>query len=339
MDPSLLRALVVGGTGYTGSEVVRLLLDHRRIGALAATSERQVGRPLRESCPWLATDLVLESFDPERVDVDVVFLCQSNGFAMRHAPRLLERTRVVDLSADFRLRDPSLYPIWYGFEHACPDLSPSPVYGLPELGDKAEIGKARLVANPGCYVTASLLALVPLQNAGLIDGIPIIDAKSGVSGAGRSKAETEFLLAELDGGMKAYGLAGHRHTPEIEQELGRPVRFTPHLLPFARGIHATIHVPLRPGLTDEDVRATWRAQYDGAPFVTVRESGFPSTKEALGSNRCVLAAAYDARTGLATLVSVLDNLVKGAAGQAVQNMNLMFGFGETEGLTAHGVWP
>lgn len=294
---------------------------------------------MRAACPWLATDLVLESFDGARVEADVAFLCQSNGVAMRLAPGLVDRTRVVDLSADFRLRNRALYPLWYGFEHACPEGAPPTVYGLPELGDRSAWRDARLIANPGCYVTASLLALAPLERSGLIAGTPIIDAKSGVSGAGRSKAETEYLLAELDGGMRAYALASHRHTPEIEQELGRTVRFTPHLLPFARGIHATIHVPLPPGATDREVRETWRAAYKGAPFVRVRDDGFPSTKETLGSNRCVLAAAFDERTGLATLVAVLDNLVKGAAGQAVQNMNLMFGFDEAEGLSAHGVWP
>lgn len=339
MAPSSLRALVVGGTGYTGAEVVRLLLGHPRIAGIAATSERQAGQPLRRACPWLATDIVLETFDPERVEADIVFLCQSSGMAMRVVPRMLDRTRVVDLSADFRLRDRALYPTWYGFEHACPAGTPPTVYGLPELGDRSAWARARLIANPGCYVTASLLALVPLQRSGLIEGTPVIDAKSGVSGAGRSKAETDYLLAELDGGMKAYALGRHRHTPEIEQELGRLVRFTPHLLPFARGIHATIHVPLRPGTTDRAIRDVWHDAYAGAPFVEVREEGLPSSKETLGSNRCVLAAAFDERTGLATLVSVLDNLVKGAAGQAVQNMNLMFGFDETAGLTPHGVWP
>lgn len=333
----LIRAAVVGATGYGGAEAVRLLSAHPQVEVVAATSARLAGTPLRNECPWLDTDLVLSAFDPEHLDADVALLCQEAGFAMQHAPQIAERMRVIDFSADFRLRDPSEYARWYGREHLRPEVEA--VYGLPELGSRSEIAQAKVIANPGCYPTATLLALVPLERAGLIEGVPVVDAKSGVSGAGRSRKETDFLLGELEGGFKAYGVTGHRHTPEIEQELGRVVRFTPHLLPFARGIHATCHVPLRPGADRAEVLQAWFEAYRDEPFVRIRGEGWPSTKEVRGTNACVLAAAFDERTGHAVLVSVIDNLVKGAAGQAVQNLNLMFGLDETAGLPTFGVWP
>lgn len=333
----MIRAAVVGATGYGGAEAIRLLLSHPGVELVAATSARLEGKTLRSECPWLDTDLVLSAFDPAGLEADVALLCQESGFAMRHAPLLLERMRVIDFSADFRLRDASEYARWYGRDHSCPAIEG--VYGLPELGNREAIAKARLVANPGCYPTATLLALAPLQRAGLIDGVPVVDAKSGVSGAGRSRHESDYLLGELEGGFKAYGVTGHRHTPEIEQDLGRTVRFTPHLLPFARGIHATCHVPLRPGSGLKEVREAWNAAYGAEPFVRVREEGWPSTKEVRATNACVLAAEFDERTGHAVAVSVIDNLGKGAAGQAVQNLNLMFGLDETAGLTTQGVWP
>lgn len=329
---------VVGATGYTGAEIVRLLAGHPNAEVAVVTSERQAGQPLRSSCPWLATDLVLTRFDPCGWEVDVVFLCQENGFAMHHAPSLAERSRVIDLSADFRLTDLAQYPAWYRLDHPG-GLEPWPVYGLTELADRRALGQARIVANPGCYPTASLLALMPLAEAGIVAGTPVIDAKSGVSGAGRSKQETDFLFSELAGGFKPYGVTGHRHTPEIEQQLGMTVRFTPHLLPIPRGICSTIHVPVTPGVNADTVRGLWRSRYEGRTCVAVLDEGFPSTKHVLGSNRCLLAAAVDERTGYAVLVSVIDNLVKGAAGQAIQNMNLMLGLPEETGLPLAGVWP
>ena len=328
---------MIGATGYGGAEVVRLLASHPEAGVVVATSSRLAGTPLRNECPWLDTGLVLSEFEADALDVDVALLCQEAGFAMEHAPRLAERMRVIDFSADFRLRDPSTYAQWYGHDHSRPEIGG--VYGLPELGSREEIAQAKIVANPGCYPTAALLALVPLERAGLIGGVPVVDAKSGVSGAGRSRQETDFLLGELEGGFKAYGVTGHRHTPEIEQELGRTVRFTPHLLPFARGIHATCHVPLSPGAGRKEVLGVWAEAYRNEPFIRIRSEGWPSTKEVRSTNSCVLAAAYDERTGHAVLVSVIDNLGKGAAGQAVQNLNLMFGFEEGSGLTTFGVWP
>ncbi len=333
----LIRVAVVGATGYGGAEAIRLLAAHPHVEVVAATSSRLEGKPLRDECPWLDTALVLSAFDADSLQADVALLCQESGFAMEHAPRLAERMRVIDFSADFRLRDPSKYAEWYGRDPARPEIQG--VYGLPELIGREPIAGAKIVANPGCYPTATLLALVPLERAGLIAGVPVIDAKSGVSGAGRSRKETDFLLGELEGGFKAYAVTGHRHTPEIEQGLGRTVRFTPHLLPFARGIHATCHVPLRAGSGREEVLAAWDAAYHSEPFVRVRADGWPSTKDVRGTNACVLAAAFDERTGHAVLVSVIDNLGKGAAGQAVQNLNVMFGLEETAGLTTFGVWP
>jgi N-acetyl-gamma-glutamyl-phosphate reductase len=221
-------------------------------------------------------------------------------------------------------------------DHTCPGYSPWPIYGLPELCDRREIASAQAVANPGCYVTATLLALVPLVRAGLVFGTPVVDAKSGVSGAGRSRSETEYLLGELHGGFKPYKTTRHRHTPEIEQLLGSPVHFVPHLLPVSRGICATVHVPSTAGV--EGIYDCWNSAYAGEPFVRTVASA-PSTKQVHGSNCCHLFADFDDRTGVAVLVSVIDNLVKGAAGQAVQNMNLMLGLPEIAGLPREGVWP
>jgi N-acetyl-gamma-glutamyl-phosphate reductase len=333
-----VRAAVVGATGYTGAEAVRLLSQHPSVEIVAVTSERQAGTPIKVACPWLECELDLTRFDADALDADVAFLCQSSSVAMKVVPSLAKRMKVVDLSADFRLSDASQYQEWYGTEHACPGFRPWPVYGLPELVDRTAIASAQVVANPGCYVTASLLALVPLKRAGLIAGTPVIDAKSGVSGAGRSRGETDYLLGELHGSFKPYKTTGHRHTPEIEQMFGGAVRFTPHLLPVSRGICATIHVQLAANKSAAVVLDCWSSAYQGEPFVRV-QSDPPSTKQVHGSNTCALFADFDERTGFAVLVSVIDNLVKGASGQAVQNMNLMFDLPETAGLQVAGVWP
>jgi len=328
---------VVGASGYGGAEIVRLLATHPCAEVTTVTSGRSAGRPLREECPWLATDLTLTSFDPATVEADFTFLCQESGFAMEHAATLVERTRVIDLSADFRLKDLEVFRRYYGREHLNPTLPSPAVYGLPELVDRREIEAAQLVANPGCFVTASLLGLVPFIRAGLVTGTPVIDAKSGVSGAGRSRKETEYLFSELDGGFKAYGVVGHRHTPEIEQLAGMPVRFTPHLIPMARGIEATLYVPVKETSRDA-LRELLRDFYRNEPFVAVQDTP-PNTKQVLGSNRTILFAEYDPRTGHAIVSSVLDNLVKGAAGQAIQNLNIMASLPETTGLPIHGFWP
>jgi N-acetyl-gamma-glutamyl-phosphate reductase len=327
------RVAVVGATGYGGSETIRLLARHPSFKVTVATSGRLAGRPLREECPWLGTDLVLERLDPNRLDVDFIVLAQENGFAMEHAAALLDRARVVDLSADFRLRDHNVYREYYGREHSRPDLQG--VYGLPELEDRNAIAGARLVANPGCYPTAALLALSPLK--GSILGVPVVDAKSGVSGAGRSRQETDYLFAELSSGMKAYGVARHRHTPEIEQGLGQTVRFTPHLVPISRGIHATCHLPVAE-TTVEILRERYWDAYRSENFVRIVPAP-PSTKQVQGSNRCDIFVDYDPRTSMAVVITVIDNLVKGMAGQAIQNLNLMAGLPETTGLPLDGQWP
>jgi N-acetyl-gamma-glutamyl-phosphate reductase len=335
---SKFSVAVVGASGYGGAEIVRLLSTHPCAEVKTVTSGRSAGKPLREECPWLGTDLVLSNFDPESLEADFVFLCLETGFAMEHAPKLMGRSRVIDLSADFRLTDHQIYAKYYGREHANPDLPSAAVYGLPELVDREEIAKAQLIANPGCYPTTTLLALMPLVRAGLVDGTPVVDAKSGVSGAGRSRKETEYLFSELSSGFKAYGVNGHRHTPEIEQMVGRPVRFTPHLIPAPRGLQATAHVPVK-GITDKtQLRGVYDEFYRSAKFVALQDAP-PSTKQVVGSNRCVMSVEYDDRTGYAVVCSVIDNLGKGAAGQAIQNMNLMAGLPEETGLPLHGVWP
>jgi N-acetyl-gamma-glutamyl-phosphate reductase len=257
---------------------------------------------------------------------------------MEHAAAILPQARIVDLSADFRLKDHAVYRRYYNREHLNPDLPSVPVYGLPELVDRDEIANARLIANPGCYPTASLLALMPLVKAGLVGGVPVIDAKSGVSGAGRSRKETDYLFSELSGGFKAYAPVGHRHTPEIAQLAGRPIRFTPHLIPAARGIEATAHVPLAKSLSKEELFDLYQKAYAHEPFVRMQKT-MPSTKQVMGSNRCDIAVEVDEETGYAVVFSVIDNLVKGAAGQAIQNMNLMIGAPEDTGLPKDGVWP
>jgi len=282
--------------------------------------------------------LILQEFVAASLEADVVFLCQEAGFAMEHAAALAPRAKVIDLSADFRLTDHALYEKTYGRPHLNPSLAKAPVYGLPELVDRELIADADVIANPGCYPTASLLALMPLVKAGLLTGVPVIDAKSGVSGAGRSRKESDYLFSELSGGFKPYAVVGHRHSPEIEQMAGCKVRFTPHLIPVARGIESTVHAPVKDGVDLALLQALYRDAYANEPFVTIQDAP-PSTKQVNGSNRCVIAPFFDAHTGYAVITSVIDNLVKGAAGQAIQNMNLMLGIAETTGLPKDGVWP
>ncbi len=336
---------IVGVSGYGGGELARLLARHPQARVVQVVSETFRGKPLRAAFPGLSGtpigDLVCDGKDVG-IDGDAVFLAQESGYAMQVAAGLLERgQRVIDLSADFRLRDPDTYRAFYKADPAPGHLMDEAVYGMPEL-DRASIPSARLIANPGCYVTASTLALAPLLRAGIVagDGI-VIDAKSGVSGAGRSKSDTVFRYSEANEALRPYGVGGvHRHTPEIEQNLGARVLFTPHLIPMTRGILATCYARLESGAGASDVHRTLEAAYADEPFVIVRAPGdWPSTKDVAGSNFCHLASTVDARTGMAVVVSVIDNLVKGAAGQAVQNFNLMFGLPETAGLEGGGLWP
>ncbi|HEX6542545.1 MAG TPA: N-acetyl-gamma-glutamyl-phosphate reductase [Ktedonobacterales bacterium] len=332
---------VVNGTGYGGVELLRLLRRHPVFEVVEVTARSEAGKRVAEVFPQLAgSDLVFG----ERVErADLVFVALPDDAAIEHVPELLSADhRVVDLSAAFRLRDWALYPRWYGYEHPAPALLESAVYGLAEWA-RASLPDARLVAVPGCYPTASLLPLLPLLAGHLIEPDVIVDAKSGVSGAGRTlRLSSHFSEANED--VTAYGLNGHRHMPEIRQQLeqaaGGTVRltFTPHLIPMTRGILATCYATPRPGVTLGDVRAALVGAYADAPCVRVVEQA-PHTKWALGANLCYIAPAWDVESGRLILVSAIDNLVKGAAGQAIQCANLMYGLDEAAGLPGEGVYP
>lgn len=340
----MIRVGIVGGTGYTGAELLRLLARHPQATPAVITSRSESGLPVAEMFPHLRGRLDLCFSEPDTgalAECDLVFFATPNGTAMKSVPELLERgTRVIDLAADFRLKDPALWERWYGMPHQCPDLLAETVYGLPEVNRDA-IRRARLIANPGCYPTAVTLGFLPLLEQRAIDPSWLIaDAKSGVSGAGR-KAETSLLMAEVGESFKAYSVSGHRHLPEITQNLQTfagievGLTFVPHLVPMIRGIEATLYARL----TDDslDLAALYQSRYAGEPFVDFMVSGSPDTRSVRGSNDCRIAVA---RQGDIVIVqSVIDNLVKGAAGQAVQNMNLMFGFDETLGLEAPAMLP
>ncbi|MFI5271662.1 MAG: N-acetyl-gamma-glutamyl-phosphate reductase [Ktedonobacterales bacterium] len=332
---------VVNGTGYGGVELLRLLASHPAFELIEATARSEAGTPVARTFPHLPDlDLVFT----ERVErAELVFIALPDAAAAEQVPPLLAAgRRVVDLSAAFRLRDAALYPRWYGYEHPAPALLESAVYGLPEL-DRGSLPTARLVACAGCYPTAALLALAPALCAGLIAPDVIVDAKSGLSGAGRTlKLGMHFSEANED--VAAYGLEGHRHRPEIAQELRRaaeaPVNltFTPHLVPMTRGILATCYAPLRDGVTAARVAAAYSEAYAAEPFVRLAGSA-PHTKWTLGSNRCFVYPTVDEQAGRLVVVSALDNLIKGAAGQAIQCANVMYGLPETAGLPAEGVFP
>jgi N-acetyl-gamma-glutamyl-phosphate reductase len=343
-----IRIGVVGASGYTGAELVRLLAHHPGAEVGLLTAERQAGKPLGVVFPHLAAldlpDLVTLA-EADWGQLDLVFCCLPHGTTHEVVLGFPEPLKVIDLSADFRLSDPEAYARWYGHPHRAPQLQGEAVYGLTELA-RESIRDARLVANPGCYPTAAQLPLVPLLEAGQIgaDDI-IIDAKSGVSGAGRAATEAN-LFAEVAEGIHAYGVAGHRHAPEIEQGLSRAakrevvVNFTPHLVPMNRGILATIYVKLADGTTADDLRETLRKRYAEEPFVGIVPVGVaPATRHVRGSNHCLIGVFPDRVPGRAILFAALDNLVKGASGQAVQNMNVMCGFPETAGLEQEPLFP
>ncbi len=346
----MVKVSVVGATGYVGVELVRLLSRHPDVRIVSVTSESHRGQPLGDVYPHLGRtdDLVLgESADGLAVGADVVFLALPHGLAMSLAPQALAAgARVIDLGADFRLRDPAAYSHWYEVAHSCPELLAEAVYGLPELR-RAEIAEARLLANPGCYPTAAILGLAPLLAAGWArqDGI-VIDAKSGVSGAGRSPS-LRVHFAEVNENLRPYGAGGkHRHLPEIEQELSRlagagvTVSFTPHLVPMTRGILCTMYVALQEERSAAEVWDLYAEFYRGEEFVRVLPPGrLPETKFALGSNLCFIGLALDEGARRLVVFSAIDNLVKGAAGQAIQNMNIMCGLPETAGLAAPAIYP
>ena len=343
----MIKVGVVGGTGYTGVELLRLLAGHPEAELVVITSRSEAGRPVSELFPNLRGSLDLAFSEPDIAQLsacDLVFFATPNGTAMGMTPQLLEAgVRVIDLAADFRLRQADQWEQWYGMPHACPQLLEQAVYGLPEVNRDA-VAQAQLVANPGCYPTAVQLGFLPLLETGLISSDQLIaDAKSGVSGAGR-KAATGSLLCEASENFKAYGVAGHRHLPEIRQGLeaasGAPVglTFVPHLTPMIRGIHATLYAQLLN--TGEDLQALFETRYRDEPFVDVLPAGaHPETRSVRGANHCRIAVHRPQQGNTVVVLSVIDNLVKGAAGQAVQNMNIMFGFQEQAGLADIALLP
>lgn len=337
---------IVGGTGYTGVELLRLLARHPEVTVKAITSRKEVGQSVADLFPSLRGHVDLAFSDPVAAGLsscDVVFFATPNGIAMEEARALVSAgVRIIDLAADFRIRDVPTWEKWYKMTHACPELVAEAVYGLPEV-NRALIRTARVLANPGCYPTAVQLGFLPLVEAGVVDVEHLIaDAKSGVSGAGR-KAELGSLFAEASDNFKAYGVPGHRHLPEISQGLSQAagkavgLTFVPHLTPMIRGIHATLYGRLT---QDVDLQALYEDRYASEPFVDVLPSGsHPDTRSVRASNTCRIAVHQPQGANTVVVLSVIDNLVKGAAGQAVHNMNLMFGFAETLGLEGLPVLP
>ena len=342
----MIKVGIVGGTGYTGVELLRLLAQHPHVELQAITSRGDAGTAVADMFPSLRGRIGLRFIDPKAADLencDIVFFATPNGIAMNQAGMLLDAgVRVVDLAADFRIKDLADWEKWYGMKHAAPELITEAVYGLPEV-NRDEIRSARLVANPGCYPTAVQLGFFPLVESGLVDVTHLIaDAKSGVSGAGR-KAEVHTLFSESSDSFKAYGVPGHRHLPEICQGLsiaaGKSVglTFVPHLTPIIRGIHATLYARVT---QEADFQALYEARYKAEPFVDVLPfASHPDTRSVRAANICRIALHRPQAGDTLVILSVIDNLVKGAAGQAVQNMNIMFGFDECAGLTQIPVLP
>ena len=335
---------IIGASGYTGAELLRLAAQHPDLDVVYATGDSQAGTAAATLYPSLAAAyprLVFETFDVARArGIDLVFLGLPHEASMALVPELVGHVGcVVDLSAAYRLKDRAKYPAYYGFEHDQPELLADAVYGLPEKY-RNELKGAGLVATPGCYVTAATLALEPLVAAGAIDpnGV-IVDAASGVSGAGR-KLTHENMFATVDDNFTAYGLLNHRHTPEMEQEIGAQILFTPHLAPMSRGILATCYARPASGTapTTESLLDAYRDRFAGEPFVVVTENA-PSTKATLGSNSVHVTARYDARTGFVIAIAALDNLAKGASGGALQSANVALGLAETAGLSRVGLMP
>jgi N-acetyl-gamma-glutamyl-phosphate reductase len=341
-----IKVGIVGGTGYTGVELLRLLARHPGVALQTITSRGDAGRMVFDMFPSLRGHVNIAFSDPAQAQLeacDVVFFATPNGIAMQQVPTLLDSgVKVIDLAADFRLKDEAVWQQWYGMPHACPEVLAEAVYGLPEV-NRQQIREARIVANPGCYPTAVQLGFIPLIEAGVVDAdVLIADAKSGVSGAGR-KADVHTLFSEAADNFKAYGVGGHRHLPEIRQGLsavaGRDVglTFVPHLTPLIRGIHATLYARLNKNC---DLQALFERRYADECFVDVLPAGsHPETRSVRASNTCRIAVHRPQNGNTVVVLSVIDNLVKGAAGQAVQNMNLMFGLDESCGLELVPVLP
>lgn len=346
MGKALAKVAIVGGTGYTGVELLRILAGHPAVELSVITSRSEASVPVADLFPSLRGHLDISFSEPEKHSLqacDLVFFATPNGTAMNMVPDLLAAgTRIIDLAADFRIKDIAVWEQWYGMKHACPHVVEQAVYGLPEV-NRELIRSARLVANPGCYPTAVTLGLLPLIEQKLIamEGL-IADCKSGVSGAGRG-ANVGMLMGEVGESFKAYAVPGHRHLPEIRQNLSRAaggdveLTFVPHLLPMIRGIHATLYTQMQ---TDIDLQALYRERYAAEPFVDVMPPGsHPETRSVRGVNDCRIAIHRPQGGATVVVLSVIDNLVKGAAGQAIQNMNLMLGFEETAGLGAVALLP
>lgn len=343
----MIRAGIVGGTGYTGVELLRILVTHPDVDVAVTTSRAEQGMRVDELYPSLRGTIDTEFVAPELdtlASCDVVFFATPNGTAMLLAEALLGRgVKVIDLSADFRIKDAELWAHWYGQEHACPDLIGQAVYGLPEI-NRASITQANLIACPGCYPTAVQLGFLPLIEAGLVDAQSLIaDVKSGVSGAGR-KAAVGSLMSETGESFKAYAVPGHRHLPEISQGLQAVAQqsvgltFVPHLTPMIRGIHATCYAQLN--VKVDDLQAVFEKRYAQERFVDVMPVGaHPVTSSVKGTNRCQIAVHRPQQGNTVVVLSVIDNLVKGASGQAIQNMNLMFGLDESTGLEIVALYP
>ena len=345
----MIKVGIVGATGYTGVELLRLLATRQDVSLEVITSRELQGTPVADLFPNLRgfVDLEFTAPDSEALyECDVVFYATPHAVAMKTVPTLLKRgVRVIDLSADFRLRDIALWEKWYKVTHESPEYIAQAVYGLPEV-NRSKIVDAQLLAVPGCYPTAIQLGFLPLLEAGMVDtNMLIADAKSGVSGAGR-KAAVGSLLTEASESLSAYGVAGHRHLPEISQGLnayaGKDVKLTfiPHLTPMIRGIHATLYAPLKAGQDPSGIQQLFESRYKDEPFVDVLPSGqYPATRNVRGGNRCQIGVCHLPANNMIVVLSVIDNLVKGASGQAVQNMNIMFGLDESEGLRNIAMLP
>lgn len=342
----MIKVGIVGGTGYTGVELLRILVNHPDVSLQVITSRSEEGVRVDDMYPNLRghTDLVFSVPDAAQLgECDVVFFATPHGVAHALAEEILNAgARVIDLSADFRIQDVPTWEQWYGQPHGAPELLTEAVYGLPEV-NREQIRNARLIAVPGCYPTSVQLGFIPLLEKGLLkDQMLIADCKSGVSGAGRG-AKVGSLLCETSESMMAYAVAGHRHLPEIRQGLARAagkdveLTFVPHLTPMIRGIHSTLYAQIEPGT---DLQALFEERYKDEPFVDVMPAGsHPATRSVKGSNTCRLALHYHQHTGQLVILSVIDNLVKGASGQAVQNMNIMFGLAENSGLNHVALMP
>jgi len=354
MKSTFTRIGIIGASGYTGAELVRLLDSHPHARVtLATASGERAGMPLSELFPSLrnVSDIICESYNLERIsnECDFVFVALPHGKAMEYVPELLKAgLKICDLGADFRLRDVTVFEEWYKHPHSATDYLEQSVYGLPEW-NREKIRAANLVANPGCYPTSAILPLAPLLAADLIETENIIvDSASGTSGAGRSSFSLGFHFSEVIGDYKAYNVGGHRHTPEIEQGLGNaigkstfpPIIFTPHLLPIARGILSTSYAKLKKDVSNEEIYAVLSQKYATEPFVRVLKPGqLPQVKQVAGSNFCDIGVTVNPRSDKLIAIGAIDNLLKGASGQAVQNMNIMCGFEETVGLQQAPLFP